>query len=280
MKKAFHFAILLVTAVSSQALAQEATLFPKGAKAAAVHHKGDVWLNELSHPDSIFNFNIAFASFAAGARLDWHSHPAGQVLLITEGVGYYQEKGKPLQTVQKGEVIKCQPDIEHWHGATPQNSFSYLANTPTHKGKTVWRQAVSDAEYQAERTASLKKTSAEEVLTNLSKTKWLWMAERKVDSLEMLFHEKSVFVHMGATMTRQQELDVIKGGAIQYKHAEIQETSVQFIDQTAILLNKIRLTAVVGGNEVVNPFSVTEVYIHQDNKWRLGSLSFTKLVTP
>ena len=119
----------------------------------------------------------------------------------------------------------------------------------------------------------------EQELINLSKQKWQWMSERKVDSLNALFHEKAVFVHMGATMTKTQELDVIKGGMIQYKTVEIQESSVRFIDKTAIVLNKIRLVAVVGGNEVINPFVVTEVYVKQKRDWKLGSLSFTRLLT-
>ena len=106
------------------------------------------------------------------------------------------------------------------------------------------------------------------------------MSERKVDSLDALFHDEAVFVHMGGTMSKKQELDVIRGGAIQYKNAEIQEVSVRFIGETAILLNKIRLVAVVGGNEVINPFVVTEVYVKQGDAWKLGSLSFTRLLGP
>jgi 4-carboxymuconolactone decarboxylase len=112
----------------------------------------------------------------------------------------------------------------------------------------------------------------------LSKDKWTWMAEQKVDALEALFHEEAVFVHMGGTMSRAQELDVIKSGRIQYKKADIQEASVRVIGTTAIVLNRIRLLAVVGGNEVTNPFMVTEVYVQQDGKWRLASLSFTRLL--
>ena len=110
----------------------------------------------------------------------------------------------------------------------------------------------------------------------LSKDKWLWMAERKVDALEALFHDKAVFVHMGGSMSRAQELDVIKSGKIQYKKADIQDASVQVIGTTAIVLNRIRLLAVVGGNEVTNPFVVTEVYVQQDGKWLLAALSFTR----
>ena len=107
------------------------------------------------------------------------------------------------------------------------------------------------------------------------------MSERKVDSLDALFHEEAVFVHMGGTMSKEQELDVIRSGRIHYKDVDIQEASVRFIGATtAILLNKIRLVAVVGGNEVTNPFVVTEVYVQQSGTWTLASLSFTRLLTP
>ena len=122
---------------------------------------------------------------------------------------------------------------------------------------------------------------SEEEVINLSKEKWSWMSERKVDFLGALFHEKAVFVHMGRTMSKDQELDVIRSGRIQYKDVDIEEVSVQFIGTTtAILLNKIRLVAVVGGNEVTNPFVVTEVYVQQNDTWTLASLSFTRLLTP
>jgi len=123
-------------------------------------------------------------------------------------------------------------------------------------------------------------TPQEQEILSLSRTKWRWMSERKVDSLAALFHDEAVFVHMGGTMSKTQELDVIRGGMIQYKTAEIQEASVRFIGSTAILLNRIRLTAVVGGNEVINPFVVTEVYVQQNGAWKLVSLSFTRLLTP
>ena len=123
--------------------------------------------------------------------------------------------------------------------------------------------------------------NAEQEVLDLSKTKWRWMSERNVDSLAALFHEQAVFVHMGGTMSKAQELDVIKSGGIHYKHVDIEETSVRFIGTTtAILLNKIRLIAVVGGNEVTNPFVVTEVYVQQRDTWTLASLSFTRLLSP
>ena len=136
------------------------------------------------------------------------------------------------------------------------------------------------AQQKQEEPPAASRTKAEQEIVNLSGQKWQWMSERKVDALDALFHEEAVFVHMGATMSKKQELDVIKGGVIQYKKAEVQEVSVRFIGETAILLNKIRLVAVVGGNEVVNPFVVTEVYVRQGGAWKLGSLSFTRLLTP
>jgi hypothetical protein len=126
----------------------------------------------------------------------------------------------------------------------------------------------------------MQNENSEQEVIHLSKEKWRWMSERNMDSLETLFHEKCVFVHMGATMSKGQELDVIKSGRIQYKDIDIQEASVQFIGTTAILLNKILLVAVVGGNEVTNPFVVTEVYVGQNDSWTLASLSFTRLLTP
>jgi hypothetical protein len=126
----------------------------------------------------------------------------------------------------------------------------------------------------------MQNENSEQEVIHLSREKWRWMSERNMDSLEALFHEKCVFVHMGATMSKGQELDVIKSGRIQYKDINIQEASVQFIGTTAILLNKILLVAVVGGNEVTNPFVVTEVYVGQNDSWTLASLSFTRLLTP
>ena len=128
-------------------------------------------------------------------------------------------------------------------------------------------------------TPAASGTSEEQELLGLSRQKWLWMSERNVDALAALFHEKAVFVHMGGTMTRDQELGVIKGGGIHYKHAEILESSVRFVGTTAIVLNRIRLDAVVGGNEVTNPFMVTDVYVQEGGARKLAALAFTRLLT-
>jgi len=126
--------------------------------------------------------------------------------------------------------------------------------------------------------ATAKVQHSEQDIINLSKKKWQWMADKKADTLAALFHDNAMFVHMGGSWGKEREVDIIKSGGIHYKRADIQETSVKFIGNTAILLSKIRLLAVVGGNEVTNPFIVTEVYVNEGNKWTLGSLSFTRVM--
>jgi hypothetical protein len=120
----------------------------------------------------------------------------------------------------------------------------------------------------------------EQEIIELSKKKWDWMSARNVETLDALFHKKAVFVHMGGSWGKERELEIIKSGGIHYKQADIHEVSVNIIDNTAVLLNRITLLAVVGGNEVINPFMVTEVYVQQEGGWKLASLSFTKLLTP
>ncbi|HET6539389.1 MAG TPA: nuclear transport factor 2 family protein [Chryseolinea sp.] len=123
-------------------------------------------------------------------------------------------------------------------------------------------------------------SATEQEVIKLSKEKWQWMADKNVDKLKDLFDEKSVFVHMGGSWGKERELEVIGSGGIHYKKADIHEVSVNIIGNTAILLNRITLLAVVGGNEVTNPFMVTEVYVKETGGWKLGSLSFTRLLTP
>lgn len=122
-------------------------------------------------------------------------------------------------------------------------------------------------------------STAEQEIIDLSRDKWQWMADKDADRLSALFDEKSVFVHMGGSWGKDRELSIIRSGGIHYKKADIHEVSVNIIDDTAILLNRITLLAVVGGNEVTNPFMVTEVYVKIDGAWKLGSLSFTKLLS-
>ena len=274
MKKIFLSALLVI--LFQQLSAQNNPLTDKGEVAKIDNHTGTIWLNELFKADSTFTFNISVASFAESAKLDWHIHPAGQILVVTEGMGYYQEKDKPLQVIHKGGVIKCLPGVTHWHGATPNNTFAYWATTPTQKGKTIWLNRVSEAEYPKTVPIVLNTKLDEESIRNISQKKWDWMSEKNTEALYDLFDEKAQFVHMGGNWGKEQEINVIKSGGIHYKKASVHETTVNVLDDTAILLSKITLLAIVGGNEVTNPFIVTEVYVKKNDAWKLGSLSFTK----
>ena len=119
-------------------------------------------------------------------------------------------------------------------------------------------------------------TPAEAELLKLSRDKWALMSDKKADDLAKLFHEKAIFVHMGGSMTRDQELGVIRSGGIHYKTFDIKRASASIIDATGIVLTTMTLIAVVGGNEVTNPFVVTETYVRQAGAWKLAALAFTR----
>ena len=137
------------------------------------------------------------------------------------------------------------------------------------------------AQLHAQPTETIKtasnNTPEQQEIINLSKKKWAWMSDKNVDSLAVLFDDKSMFIHMGGTWGKTQELSTIKSGGIWYKKAEVYSVVVNMFGNTAILLNDIDLVAVVGGNEVINPFMVTEVYLKENGKWKMGSLTFSHL---
>jgi hypothetical protein len=89
-----------------------------------------------------------------------------------------------------------------------------------------------------------------------------------------------MFVHMGGSWGKTQEVNIIKSGGIWYKKAEVYSVSVKTFGNTAILLNDIDLLAVVGGNEVTHAFMVTEVYIKGNGKWKMAQLTFSQLLRP
>lgn len=87
-------------------------------------------------------------TFEPRCRNYWHSHPGGQILLVTSGEGYYQEKGQPARLLKAGDVVKIKLDIIHWHGATPDSEFVHIGiSTQVSKGAAVWYEPVSDEEY-------------------------------------------------------------------------------------------------------------------------------------
>ena len=116
-------------------------------------------------------------------------------------------------------------------------------------------------------------------IKELSMKKWQWMADKNADSLAILFHDKAKFVHMGGTWGKDREVDIIKSGGIHYKKADVHEVMIEVLNEfTAIIWNRITLVAVVGGNEVTNPFMVTEVYTKENDTWKLADLTFSKLL--
>ncbi|GAA4195801.1 hypothetical protein GCM10022289_00500 [Pedobacter jeongneungensis] len=122
-------------------------IFPQGDKNTSDNFEGEVWVKSLADADSLNENAVGNVTFAPGARSKWHAHPAGQILLVTDGVGYYQEKGQPKKILRKGDVIKCPPNVPHWHGASQDTVFVQVAITGRQKGPTVWLEAVSDDVY-------------------------------------------------------------------------------------------------------------------------------------
>jgi quercetin dioxygenase-like cupin family protein len=123
-------------------------IFPTGKRAPAEFYTGTVYGQPLVAKTRSNNFSIGSITFEPGSRTNWHSHPAGQTLLVIEGRGFYQEKDKPVRVLNRGDVIPCDPDIEHWHGAAPESRMVHIAITG-YRGPDfiVWRRPVSDEEY-------------------------------------------------------------------------------------------------------------------------------------
>jgi quercetin dioxygenase-like cupin family protein len=118
----------------------------EGTKAPNTHYIGEAWLNGLLRADGDLTYNITKATFRANSTLDWHKHTAPQVIIIVEGEGYYQERGKEPVILKLGDVIKCDKDIEHWHAATKENDVTYLA---VYGGTTDWTEVLSQEDYDA-----------------------------------------------------------------------------------------------------------------------------------
>ena len=125
----------------------DAQVFPKGSRVTNNNFTGTVYLQMLVQPDSLNPTSIGNVTFEAKARTKWHLHPSGQTLLVTDGVGYYQEKGQKKKIIRKGDVIKCSANIPHWHGASNDTGMTHLAMTGSRNGMVIWLEAVTDEEY-------------------------------------------------------------------------------------------------------------------------------------
>ena len=103
------------------------------------------------------------------------------------------------------------------------------------------------------------------------------MADKNVDKLAPLFHDKSKFVHMSGTWKKTEELDIIKTGSIWYKKTDVHDVAVEIVDDVAIAWSRITLTAEVRGTDPVTQFTVTEVYKKQGGDWKLLALTFSSV---
>lgn len=110
---------------------------------------GTAWVTMVAGSNPT-DCTIGDVTFEPGCRNNWHSHPAGQILVVTSGQGYYQEKGQPARLLRVGDAVSIAPGVVHWHGATADNLFTHLAINPNvSQGVADWLQPVTKEEYQA-----------------------------------------------------------------------------------------------------------------------------------
>lgn len=142
------FSINSITAQSAKKYSDNAdTVFGRGVKINNGNFTGTVYLKMLVDADKENPITAGNVTFEPRARTKWHLHPAGQIILAVDGKGYYQEKGQPKREVHKGDVIKCPPNIEHWHGASEDSYFVQVAVGSNEKGAVIWLDPVTDEEY-------------------------------------------------------------------------------------------------------------------------------------
>ena len=126
----------------------QTAIFPKGDKASPDYFTGTAWVNILVPKDETGSYTIGNVVFEPGCRNNWHKHPAGQILLVTGGKGYYQEKGKPARLLKKGDIVVIPSHVEHWHGAAHDSSLTHIVVTNNSKnGPVEWLSPVTDEEY-------------------------------------------------------------------------------------------------------------------------------------
>ncbi len=150
MKKSILLLLILASTVvfSQDATYNVSSFLTEGKKAPNTHYIGEAWLNAIIHNDKELGYNITKATFKANSTLDWHKHNSAQVLIIVDGEGYYQEKGSEPLILKKGDIIKCEKDIEHWHSSTKYSDVTYLALYGS-KQPTTWTEVVTQEYYDA-----------------------------------------------------------------------------------------------------------------------------------
>lgn len=155
------FALILLSLLASAGMAQSGdalstsaqTITRAGTAASlagpAAFFTGRVRIDPVYPANGEINASGSLVTFEPGARSAWHTHPKGQFLQVTTGVGLVQEWGQPVQTIRPGDVVWCPPGVKHWHGAAPTTAMTHLAVTgTTADGKNVnWLEKVSDEQY-------------------------------------------------------------------------------------------------------------------------------------
>lgn len=137
-----------IAATSSKQTEPAPLLIPKGVLIQNENFVGNAYLQRMMTDSDEFDAVVSDVVFEAGSYNHWHSHPGGQILIATSGKGYYQEKGKPVQVLNPGDLVAIPANVVHWHGATPDSGFAHLAiNTKVHTGPAVWLEKLTEEEY-------------------------------------------------------------------------------------------------------------------------------------
>ena len=168
IKNLFFTTMLSISSVAVYAQSAETFRqpYPFGDKLSPNPNFTEVWLAPLTEKKEL-NVPMANVTFEPGCRNSWHSHKAGQLLIATAGIGYYQEKGEPARRLFPGDIVEIAPDVVHWHGAAPDSWFAHIAVTANPQANAaVWLEPVSDEEYRKATTeAESRYAEANEVLT-------------------------------------------------------------------------------------------------------------------
>lgn len=125
-------------------------IIERGSKGSSDFFTGNVWVKMLvTDENGVFNAQVYNVVFEPGARTHWHSHPGGQILIVTQGRGFYQERGKPARVLKKGDVVEIPPNVVHWHGAAPNEELVHIGiSTQVHLGPAEWFGPATEEEYR------------------------------------------------------------------------------------------------------------------------------------
>ena len=171
IKNLFFITMVSISSVAMYAQSPAETFrqpYPLGDKFSPnPNFTGEVWLAPLSGKKEL-NVPMTNVTFEPGCRNSWHSHKAGQLLIATAGIGYYQEKGKPARRLFPGDIVEIAPDVVHWHGAATDSWFAHIAiTTNPQDNAAVWLSPVSNAEYlEATTEVECRYAEANKVLTS------------------------------------------------------------------------------------------------------------------